>query len=243
MKPFLLLQSRPEDEASDNEYQAFCHFTGLETGQLIRVRMESVPLPKIALSDYSGVIVGGGPFNASDPEDKKSAAQKRVETELSSLLDEVYKNDFPFLGACYGIGLLGTHQGGTIDRTYGEDVGPTSILLSEAGRSDPLLANLPDSFDAFVGHKEACSQLPPHATLLALSKNCPVQMFKVKNNIYATQFHPELDSHGLETRIKIYKHAGYFPPEEAEKLIATGHAANVTYPVKILENFIKIYST
>jgi GMP synthase (glutamine-hydrolysing) len=241
MKPFLLLQSRPEDDASDNEYQAFYTFSNLKPNQLHRIRMEATPLPPLKLDDYSGIIVGGGPFNTSDPEDTKSSTQKRVEAALDLLLDEIYDKDIPFLGACYGIGALGTHQGGVIDRTYGEGVGPTTIRLTEAAQTDPLLANLPASFDAFVGHKEACSRLPAHATLLAFSQNCPVQMFKVKNNIYATQFHPELDSHGLETRIKIYKHAGYFPPEEAEKLIATGHAANVTYPVKILENFIKIY--
>ena len=242
MKPFLLLQSRPEDDASDNEYEAFCRFGGLDSTQLVRIRMESTSLPSTDLDDYSGIIIGGGPFNASDPSDKKSAVQKRVELELSALLDTVVERDFPLLGACYGIGLLGTHQGGIIDRTYGEEVGPTTIKLTEAGQTDRLLQHIPASFDAFVGHKEACRRLPRSAVLLALSQHCPVQMFRIKNNIYATQFHPELDSHGLETRIKIYKHAGYFPPEEAERLIATGHAASVTQPVKILQNFVSIYS-
>ena len=45
-------------------------------------------------------------------------------------------------------------------------------------------------------------------------------MFRIKENLYATQFHPELDAEGLVTRIDIYRHAGYFPPESAEELMA-----------------------
>ena len=115
MKPFLLLASRPEDEAADDEYAAFLRWTGLEHGDLHRVRMEAGPLPPIDLDDYAGVFVGGGPFNSSDPVELKSTAQRRVEAEIRPLLDEMVAQDFPFLGACYGIGTLGVHQGGVIE--------------------------------------------------------------------------------------------------------------------------------
>ena len=54
---------------------------------------------------------------------------------------------------------------------------------------------------------------------LAGSPTCPVQMFRVRQNLYATQFHPELDVPGLLTRISVYRNAGYFPPEEADTVI------------------------
>ena len=82
--------------------------------------MEAGPLPVLDLADYSGVIVGGSPFTSSDPAGQKSEAQHRVERELSALLDRIVADDFPFLGACYGVGTLGLHQGAVIDRTYGE---------------------------------------------------------------------------------------------------------------------------
>ena len=119
--------------------------------------------------------------------------QHRVERELSALLDEVVARDFPFFGACYGVGTLGVHQGGVIDRTYAEPISAVRIRLTEDGLADPVLAGMAAEFDAFVGHKEACSVLPPGAVLLAGSAACPVQMFRVKQNLYATQFHPELD--------------------------------------------------
>jgi len=236
-----MLASRAEDEAADEEYAAFLRMTGLCAERLHRVRMESAPLPPISLDDYAGVFIGGGPFNSSDPPAVKSRAQRRVEAELQPLLDEIVERDFPFLGACYGIGTLGVHQGGTIDRTYSEPVGPVTVTLTEEGRADPLLSGMPAEFAAFVGHKEACSVLPPSAVLLAGSPTCPVQMFRVKRNLYATQFHPELDRDGIVTRVRVYRDAGYFPAEELDELIASLTAARVSEPPRILTNFVAQY--
>src|SRR3712207_9099811 len=57
------------------------------------------------------------------------------------------------------------------------------------------------------------------AVLLATSPRCPVQMFRVNSNMYATQFHPELDVPGIVTRVRVYQHAGYFAPAEVPELI------------------------
>lgn len=242
MKPFLLLASRAEDAAADDEYAAYLGYGGLAPGQLRRVRLEAAPLPDLDLAGYSGVIVGGSPFTSSDPAEKKSETQHRVERELAGLLDRIVAQDFPFLGACYGVGTLGTHQGAVIDRTFGEPLGAVEIELTEAGIADPVLRGMPRTFTAFTGHKEACSALPAHAVLLAASQACPVQMFRIKENMYATQFHPELDAEGLVTRIDIYRHAGYFPPESAEQLMAAARTFTVTEPMNILKNFVARYS-
>jgi GMP synthase (glutamine-hydrolysing) len=242
VKPFLLLASRAEDVAADDEYAAFLKLTGLGANELRRVRMEAGPLPRLNLDDYAGIFVGGGPFDSSDPPQSKSAVQRRVEAELRSLLDEVVARDFPFLGACYGIGTLGVHQGGVIDRTYAEPVSCVRIALTPDGLNDPLLAGMPQEFDAFVGHKEACRVLPPSAVLLASSPGCPVQMFRVKRNLYATQFHPELDVAGIVTRVHVYRNAGYFAPAELTELVARLTVTVVTEPGRILANFVARYA-
>jgi GMP synthase (glutamine-hydrolysing) len=133
------------------------------------------------------------------------------------------------------------HQGGTIDRTYSEPVGPVTVTLTEEGQADPLLSGMPARFSAFVGHKEACSVLPPTAVRLAGSPTCPVQMFRVKSNLYATQFHPELDRDGIVTRVRVYRDAGYFPAEEVDELVASLNAARVSEPPRILTNFVALY--
>ncbi len=242
MKPFLLLATRAEDAAADNEYESFVAFAGLAERDLRRVRLEQRPLGKVDLTDWSGILLGGGPFNSSDPDESKSPAQRRVEADLGGLLDRVINADFPFLGACYGIGTLGSHQGALVDRRHAEPVGPASITLTREGRKDPLLRGLPATFEAFVGHKEAISRLPHHAVLLASSRACPVQAFRIGSNVYATQFHPELDAAGLCTRIDVYKHAGYFDPRQAEELKALGRRSNVTHPPAILRRFVQRYT-
>ena len=242
MKPFLLLATRAEDQAADDEYAAMLRWGGLAERDLHRVRLEAAPLPDVDLDDYAGVILGGGPYDSSDPAHAKSERQRRVEAELRALLDELVARDFPFLGACYGVGTLGVHQGGTVDRTYGEPIGAVPVTLTAAGVADPVLAGMPECFDAFVGHKEAVRELPPTAVLLASSRACPVQMFRVKTNLYATQFHPELDVAGIVTRIRVYQHHGYYPPETMQEIIDRVSAATVTWPPRILANFVSRYA-
>ncbi len=242
MKPFLLLAIRADDAAADSEYESFLAFAGLGERDLRRVRLEQRPLGNIDLAEWSGIFLGGGPFNFSDPEGSKSPVQRQVEADLRGLLDRVITAGFPFLGACYGIGALGSHQGAVVDRRYGEPVGPVPVTLTRAGRKDPLLRGLPGTFDAFAGHKEAVSALPGHAVLLATSPACPVQAFRIGLRAYATQFHPELDAAGLCTRIEVYKHAGYFEPEQAGALKALAHRSNVIHPPAILRRFAQRYA-
>lgn len=241
VKPFLLLSTRAEDGAALEEAQAFARYTGLSKQLLHWHRLEASAMPRVRLEDYSGIILGGSPFNSSDPASHKSPTQHRVEAELSVLLDEVVEKDFPFLGACYGVGTLGKHQGGVIDKKFGEPIGPVDIELSDDGVADPLLAGMPRIFQAFVGHKEACSTLPAGAVLLASSASCRVQMFRLRKNLYATQFHPELDVVGLLTRIEVYRHAGYFPTDEVEQVKTRALAAKVLEPARILRNFAEYY--
>ena len=242
MKPFLLLATRPEDAAADNEYELFLRFAGLGERDLRRIRLERRALGRIDLRDWSGILLGGGPFNFSDPEPSKSPVQRRVEADLRGLLDEVISEDFPFLGACYGVGAIGTHQGAVVGRRYAEPVGAVSVTLTPQGQQDPLLRGLPATFEAFTGHKEAVSHLPRDAVLLATSPSCPVQAFRIGSAVYATQFHPELDAAGLCTRIEVYKDAGYFPPEQADELKARAYRAHVIHPHVLLRRFVRSYA-
>ena len=241
MKPFLLLATRPEDAAADNEYESFLTLSGLDERDLRRMRLEQRALGPVDLRDWSGIMLGGGPFNYTETAELKTPVHRRIEADLHELLNHVVAADFPFLGACYGIGALGSHQGAILDRRYAEPVGCVTISLTADGKRDSLLCNLPQTFDAFVGHKEAISSLPGQAALLASTPGCPVQAFRIGSNVYATQFHPELDVASLCTRIDVYKHAGYFEPDQAEELKATVQHCQVTHAHTILRNFAARY--
>lgn len=243
MKPFLILQLRPETEASDDEYEAILAKAGLSPDKAHRIRLDLDAIPDdLALDDYSGVIVGGGPGCVSDPEDKKTPVEKQIETAVLGLMPEVTARDFPFLGCCYGIGILGHHLGAPVNKKrYAENVGAVDCIMQQGAESDPMLAGLPSEFRAFVGHKEAVQVLPDGCAHLLASPTCPFQMIRFGENVYATQFHPEADSDGFEVRINIYRNRGYFPPEDADRLIAMCRAENVHAPEMILRNFVDIY--
>ncbi|MBP0484215.1 glutamine amidotransferase [Sagittula salina] len=243
MARFLLLQLRPETEASDDEYHAFLDKGGLREAQVHRIRLDREALPAaLDPSDYSGVIVGGGPGCVSDPPVAKDPVEARIEAACLSLMPAITGGDIPFMGCCYGIGILAHHLGADVSKArYGEPVSAARCRLTSEGAKDPLTALLPATFSAFVGHKEAVQHLPAGAAHLVTSDGCPLQMIRHGRNVYATQFHPEADAAGFETRIRIYRHKGYFPPEEADALIEMCRAAQVTHPARLLEGFVQRY--
>ena len=241
MKPFLLIATRSEEHAAAEEHAAYCRLTGLLPEDLEWRRIERAPLGEVDFARYSGIILAGSPFTVSEPDEVKSADELRVERELAALLDRVIAADFPFLGICYGIGTIGLHQGAKVDRTFGESTQATRISLTPAGLADPLFRELPPEFDAFVGHKEAIAEAPPHIAVLASSPGCPVQAFRVGRNVYATQFHPELDGGSMSSRVRTYADHGYFDPAEMDALIARVEAADVRASHLVLARFIEEY--
>lgn len=243
MKPFLILQLRPETEASDDEYSAILSKGGLSADQTHRIRLDRDPLPDLDLTQFAGTIVGGGPGCVSDAPHDKTMIDARAEATCLSVMPQITDQDLPFMGCCYGIGILAHHLGATVSKArYGEPVSAATCTITQDGLHDPLLHGLPTKFDAFVGHKEAVQNLPADTTHLLSGDICPFQMIRYKSNVYATQFHPEADGAGFATRIRIYKDKGYFPPSEAAALTDMVNAADVTVPADILRNFVTRYS-
>ena len=243
MKPFLILQLRPEDDTSDNEFAAILKYGELKIENAHRIRIEKNGIPDLSLSHYSAIIVGGSPFDISTPEADKPPIQKKIESDFKNLFDEIVPNDFPFLGACSGCGLLGSYLNANISGQFAEAVGSVSVQITNEGREDSLLEGFPEHIQVLLGHKEACDSPPHEATLLLRGDVCPVQMFRVGKNIYATQFHPEGDCEGFTLRIRAYKNHGYFKPDEAQGLIDAICQNDTPLAREILRRFVQRYSS
>jgi GMP synthase (glutamine-hydrolysing) len=241
-KPVLILQLRPENITADSEYACFLKYGQLKAEDTRRIRIEKSGIPgNIDLDDYSAIIVGGSPFDISTPENKKSGIQKSIEADFKRLLEQVVTRDFPFLGACSGNGLLGQYLGTPITTKYGETVGCVTLDITDAGSKDKMLEGFPDRIDVLLGHKEACNSTPEGAVLLMTGSDCPVQMFRIGENVYATQFHPEGDSDELILRINTYANHGYFEPHQAEALKKEVCRKSTPYPQEILRRFVECY--
>jgi len=243
-KPILILQLRPEDATSDSEYACFLKYGGLRTEDTCRIRIEKHGIPNnLDMDNYSAIIVGGSPFDISTPEDMKSNIQKKIETDFNKLLKQIVAQDFPFLGACSGNGLLGNYLGTRISTKYAEAVSCVTLDMTEAGKHDQLLKGFPTQIDVLLGHKEAVDTTPEGATLLMTGRNCPVQMFRVGENVYATQFHPEGDAEEFTLRIDTYRNHGYFEPHEANELKKRVSLKPTPYAQAILRRFVDRYFT
>ena len=191
---------------------------GLDERDVRRVRLERDELGPVDLDDWSGIILGGGPWNVSDPEDDEAAgAAPRRGAAARARAAGASTADFPFLGACYGIGTLGTlRRRRRRPARTAEPIGAVTITLTRRGRADPLLGELPRTFDAFLGHKEAVSTgCRDGAVLLASSPTCPVQAFRLGQQRLRHPVPPRARRRGHHACAStIYRHFGYFEPPE-----------------------------
>lgn len=242
MSRFLVLQLRPEDAAAEEEFGALMTRAGLHPHQVRRIRLDRTPMPAIDLDAYAGIIVGGGPGCISDPPDQKTPLEARIEADILALMPAILDRDMPYLGCCYGMGILGHALGAPVGKgRYGEPIGGVDCTLTEDGARDPLLADLPRDFRALVGHKEAVEALPEGAVHLVASGPCPFQMIRAGRNVYATQFHPEAQGENFAQRIAIYADRGYFDPADAAALTRAALAETITVPERILSGFVARY--
>ena len=241
MKNILILQMRPEDEACDSEFEAIVKVGKINRDHVDRIRVEKLKKLDINVDNYAAIIAGGSPFDVTCPADEKTEEQRRIERFFNHLFEQIIAKDFPFFGICSGNGLLGNYYGTEISGKYAEQIGHVMLTINEEGAKDVLLRKLPINFTGFVGHKEACDSLPYGATLLVSSQTCPVQMFRIKKNIYATQFHPEADEGEFILRINTYKNYGYFPSEQADALIKAVRGIETPVPKEILRRFVETY--
>jgi GMP synthase (glutamine-hydrolysing) len=233
---FLLLQARPEDAPRVQEAASFRSATGLGD-RLDVLRVDREPLPADAFDRWAGFLVGGSPFNVSDPESGKPDGQLAAEATLTRLAADALDAGRPAFFTCYGIGLVTRLLGGTIDRTHPEQPTAQPTRLTAAGAADPVAGVLPATFLALTGHKESAPAPPPGAQLLATNDVSPVQLYRV-GELLASQFHPEPTTEEFIARATAYQTYGYFPPAELHAIAGAVRRASVTAPRLLLPRFV-----
>lgn len=178
--------------------------------------------PALVLNGYHGVILGGsGDFDFDGNRATHDPARNMSVTflkRLAPLLAYVLEHDVPTFGICYGHQLLGAHHGVSVrhDREQ-QKTCSHQVQISAEHSEHPLFFGVPDVFHAHYGHKDVLHQIPEGATLLASGgSRCQISALQYKNNIFSTQFHPELRFSDMYERAK--SSPGYLPegvsPEE-----------------------------
>jgi len=193
--------------------------------------------PEVIMSKYAGVILGGSgdfDFDGGRAEDDPAKVMSyELLGKLRPLFTYLFDHDTPTLGICYGHQLLGAFAGAQV-KNFPEQQKSRSheVRLIADAHDHFIFTGLPPTFHAYYGHKDSLDRVPANATLIMEGGDaCKVSALRYKNNIYTTQFHPELTLPDMIERIK--NSPGYLPEGVAiEDLYKDGTDAN-----KLLQNF------
>jgi GMP synthase-like glutamine amidotransferase len=113
------------------------------------------------------------------------------------VVGELIASGTPVLGVCLGSQLVAEAAGAPARRASRPEIGWHRIDLTDAGAADPLLGELPDSFEGFSWHSYEWP-LPDEAVALARSEVC-LQAFRLGGGApaWGVQFHPEVTRESL----------------------------------------------
>ncbi|WP_115728408.1 glutamine amidotransferase-related protein [Actinomyces culturomici] len=242
MTSFLLVSTRPEDEAIAAEHRSFLKATGLAEHELEQVRLDMLGLPDIDVRAYDGIIVAGSPYGTTTPDAFKTPTQKRAEGELRRILGEIVEAGTPCLTTGYGTEVATLLMGGRVTTKWAEEPQLTEILLTQEGAEDPLLEGFPRSFLTYVNHHEATEDVPEGAVVLGKSITCPVQIMRLAPDFYATQFNPELDSDAIRQALERWEDAGYPGTDDIDYLVIIGREGEAHHQAgRVAANFVARY--
>ena len=138
---------------------------------------------------YSGAITMGGYMGANDDIEFPWLKDAR------SLMKDLVANDIPFFGICLGGQLLAAAVDGKVEPTPVPEIGVAAFRVTPDAASDAVFGHLAGKeVIAAEWHKDYITDLPNEAIVLAGNDVCPVQAFRMGQNVYGVQFHPEVDS-------------------------------------------------
>jgi len=143
------------------------------------IRPFNLTLEKIQELKPEGIILSGGPAS--------------VYQENAPKVDEaLFRLPVPFLGICYGMGVLNLAFGGEAGRADRREYGPADLIIDNNG-------DLFQGFSAnelarvWMSHGDKMTAFPKGWSVLAHSANSPIAAFAdPPRRFFGVQFHPEV---------------------------------------------------
>ena len=186
--------------------RAFLNLLGDERCVVVDARKEALPG-----TDWAGIIATGSPASTYDGDGWIAQSE--------NFLRRAADQNVPIYGVCFGHQLVAQAFGGTVEKcSYGWELGTVTLDLTPEGQSDPLFADIPESFPVQMSHGDVVTSLPLGAVALAQNEHSPYQAFRLGDHIWGTQFHPEFTLAILENLI--HSLASVLPPESFQRLPA-----------------------
>lgn len=143
------------------------------------VKSGDITVDEIKEINPIGIILTGGPnsvYKADSPHcDKK-----------------IFEMGIPVLGICYGMQLLCWSLGGEVTPCENSEYGKTKMTVNT---NSLLFSDLKKEQIGLMSHTDQVTKLPEGFTSIASTVSCPnAGVENIKRNLYAVQFHPEVES-------------------------------------------------
>jgi GMP synthase (glutamine-hydrolysing) len=135
-------------------------------------------------TSHIGVIVTGSVKSVLSPEPWMDG--------LSAFLRGADLLGVPVLAVCFGCQALARARGGGVVKSpAGWEIGAVEVTPTPEARLDPLFEGLSAPLPVLATHEDRVETLPPGAVRLAGNDSAPIQAFRVGDNVWGVQFHPE----------------------------------------------------
>jgi GMP synthase (glutamine-hydrolysing) len=143
------------------------------------IRPFNISSDKIRQLKPQGIILSGGPASVYQE------AAPKAEKQIFSL-------PVPFLGICYGMGLINQSAGGEVARAERREYGPADLVVDDTA---DLFHGFPQNgtVQVWMSHGDRMVSLPGAWPILAHSQNSPIAAFAdPARRLFGVQFHPEV---------------------------------------------------
>jgi len=229
----LLLQIRDQQRVRQEEYDSFVSYSGLRPDQLDVLNVFDTPhFDHAVMEGYDSLFVGG----ASEASVLEPETYLFVESSIE-LIRHCLDRNTPVFASCFGFQLAVLALGGKIIRDTAEfEMGTIPIQLTERAVDDPVFAGVGNSFPAVSVHKERATELPAGCELLAFTQVCPHAFRVTGKQLWAFQFHPEVDRATLVERLTIFKNHYTDGDDHLDEVLST--AVETPESNLLVKNFV-----
>jgi GMP synthase (glutamine-hydrolysing) len=144
----------------------------------------TIPFDRVNLDDlhkFDSIILSGRRHN-----------DQAMNALNSKLINHSISQKKTLLGICYGAEILALTVGGTIRKMSSIQKGPSAVQVMQ---KNPICDGI---IQVYQSHSYEISALGKSLVHLGSSNSCKYEIIQYQNNnIYGTQFHPEMTKDGL----------------------------------------------
>jgi GMP synthase (glutamine-hydrolysing) len=139
----------------------------------------NIAVEKIEAMKPEGIILSGGPASV-------------YQENAPKIKEQIFKLPVPFLGICYGMGMINLAGGGDVARADRREYGSAELMIdNDADLFHGFARN--DRIQVWMSHGDKMTSLPTEWQILAHSANSPIAAFAdPTRRFFGVQFHPEV---------------------------------------------------